>query len=218
MNNSGPSHAKGSLTRFILHIHPRLVPEHSVKVTYTWCLGGLALWMFLLETVTGIMLLLHYVPSVSGAYASIHYIGHLAPYGFFLRNLHYWLGQAMVLCVVLHMTRVVATGSYNSPRKLNWVVGVTLLVCTLLVDFTGYLLVWDDRALWALTIARNLSMNVPFVGASFATLLFGPGEFGDMNLVRLYVWHVVLLPGTMVGLMAWHFWRVRADGGISVRL
>lgn len=209
---------RGSLSSLIVHLHPRMVPEPSARFTFTWCLGGLALWMFVLEVVTGLLLVLHYVPSISGAYVSVQEITHVAPYGFFIRNLHYWCGQAMVILVVLHMIRVFLTGSCAPPRSFNWVIGLLLLVCTLLVDFTGYLLVWDDRSLWAWTIARNLGATIPLAGSATATLLFGPAEVGDPALVRIYVWHVVLWPALMCLLMAWHFWRIRRDGGISVPL
>jgi quinol-cytochrome oxidoreductase complex cytochrome b subunit len=92
------------------------------------------------------------------------------------------------------------------------------LLGTLFVDFTGYLLVWDERALWAWTIARNLVQELPLVGADLASVFFGPGGPGDPAVVRLYVWHVVLVPGFLCLLMAWHFWRIRKDGGISVPL
>ncbi|MEI7449804.1 MAG: cytochrome b N-terminal domain-containing protein [Desulfomonile sp.] len=209
---------RGSLTKFILHLHPRLVPEASAKVRFTWCLGGIALWMFLLETATGVLLMLHYIPSATGAYDSVQHITHVVSYGFFLRNIHYWCGQVMVALVVLHMARVVVTGSYAPPRSLNWLIGTSLLMFTLLVDFTGYLLVWDDRALWAWTIARNLAETFPLIGPLSASLLFGAGDVGDSTLVRLYAWHVLFLPGIMIVVMGWHFWRVRADGGISVPL
>jgi quinol-cytochrome oxidoreductase complex cytochrome b subunit len=85
-------------------------------------------------------------------------------------------------------------------------------VATFIVDFTGYLLVWDDRGLWAWTIARNLAETVPLIGPFVASLLFGPAEVGDLALVRVYAWHVIILPGLLVSLMAWHFWRIRKDG------
>jgi len=207
-----------SFWSLLLHLHPRRVPEASSKVTFTWCLGGLALWMFLLESITGALLLLHYVPTAGGAYPSIQEITHVVPYGFFVRNLHYWCGQIMVVLVVLHMVRVFVTGSFVAPRQFNWIIGLLLLIGTVFVDFTGYLLVWDDRALWARTIARNLAEAVPFAGRAAALLLFGAAEIADAVLVRLYVWHVLLLPAAMVGLMAWHFWKIRKDGGISLPL
>ena len=203
---------KGSISAFLLHIHPRLVPEFSSKVRFTWCLGGLAFWLFLLESITGVLLLLRYVPTVQSAYGSVQEITYVAPYGFFLRNFHYWAGQGMVALVVLHMVRVFWTRSYAPPRHLNWIIGLMLLMGTLLADFTGYILVWDDRSLWAWTIARNLSESIPFVGPAFASLFFGPPDIGDFALVRVYVWHVILLPAILVGLLAWHFWKIRKDG------
>ncbi len=202
----------------VLHLHPRRVPEASAGVRHTWCMGGLSVWLFTIEIVTGALLLLHYAPTVGGAYLSVQNITHVVPYGFFIRNLHYWCGQLMVICVFLHMVRVYSTGSYTPPRRLNWVIGIALLVGTLMVDFTGYLLVWDDRSLWAWTIARNLANETPLVGSAVAAFLFGPADVGDAAIVRLYVQHIILLPGLMTALMAWHFWRVRKDGGISVPL
>jgi quinol-cytochrome oxidoreductase complex cytochrome b subunit len=210
-----PTMNRTSLAAFLLHLHPRVIPEASAKIRYTWCLGGLALWMLLLELVTGVLLVLHYTPTAQGAYPSIQEITHVVPYGFFIRNVHYWCGQGMVLLVGLHMVRVFVTGSYAPPRQGNWIIGLGLLVITLVVDFTGYLLVWDDRSLWAWTIARHLAQALPVVGASTAVALFGPEEVSDPVLVRVYVWHVILLPGLISVLTAWHFWRIRKDGGIS---
>jgi quinol-cytochrome oxidoreductase complex cytochrome b subunit len=210
--------SKGSFSEFILHLHPRLVPEPSTKLMFTFCLGGLAVWMFIIETVTGILLILHYVPTPTNAYPSVQSITHVVPYGFFVRNLHYWCGQFMVVLVVLHMVRVYVTGAFQAPRRFNWVIGMMLFVLTFLVDFTGYLLVWDDRGLWAWTIARNLAQTVPLVGSGLATILLGPPEVSNLVLLRLYVWHVILLPVVMIVVMGWHFWKIRKDGGISIPL
>ncbi len=174
--------------------------------------------MFAVEVVTGALLMLYYVPAPATAYLSIQEITYVAPYGFFIRNIHYWAGQLMVVFVVLHMVRVFWTGSFAPPRQWNWIIGLALLMGTLFVDFTGYLLVWDDRSLWAWTVARNVAESAPIVGSLIASLLFGPPEVGPSLLVRLYAWHVFLLPGIMGLLMAWHFWRIRKDGGISVPL
>jgi quinol-cytochrome oxidoreductase complex cytochrome b subunit len=207
--------SKGSFSALLLHLHPLTIPESSAKIGFTWCLGGLAALMFLIETVTGVLLLLHYIPTVGGAYTSMQDIIHVIPYGFFLRNIHYWAGQIMVGLVGLHMVRVFMTGSFAPPRQFNWIIGSMLLVGTLLIDFTGYLLVWDARSLWAWTIARNLCATVPVIGAATGSVLFGPEQVSDAVLIRIYVWHVVLLPAIMVVFASWHFWRIRKDGGIS---
>jgi quinol-cytochrome oxidoreductase complex cytochrome b subunit len=170
---------------------------------------------FLIEVLTGALLLFHYVPTVSKAYASVQYITHVAPLGFLIRNIHYWAGQFMVVLVALHMVRVYATGSYRAPRSFNWLIGVALLVCVIMVDFTGYVLVWDDRSLWAWTIAGNLALEIPIIGAFLSSFLFGPNPVSDASIIRVYAWHIFLWPGLMAFLMAWHFWRVRKDGGIS---
>ncbi len=120
--------SKGSFSALLLHLHPSTIPESSAGVPFTWCLGGLAVLMFLIETLTGILLLLHYIPTAGGAYASMQDITHVVPYGFFLRNIHYWAGQIMIGLVGLHMLRVFWTGSFAPPRQFNWIIGLMLLV------------------------------------------------------------------------------------------
>lgn len=199
-------------------MHPRFIDERSSRVTYTWCLGGLALWMFCIEAASGILLALYYVPHTSQAYPSIQHITHLAPYGFFIRNIHYWAGQGMIILVVLHAVRVFVSKAYAPPRQWNWLLGFALLIMTFFIDFTGYLLVWDDRALWAWTIASNLATSVPVIGSFMSSIIWGPLEPGDITLARIYVWHVLFFPLAMTIVMGWHFWRIRADGGISIPL
>lgn len=210
--------SKGSFLSFLLHLHPRLIPEKSAQLSYTFCFGGIAVFLFLIETLSGILLMLHYQPSVQNAYGSVQKITHIVPYGWVIRNLHYWAGQAMVVVVFLHMIRVYWTNSYADPRKLNWVIGIVCLILTVLVDFTGYLLVWDDRALWAWTIARNLVEIVPWAGPSTASFIFGPGSEFNAAIIRLYSWHVVIFPGILFLMMMLHFWKIRKDGGISMPL
>ena len=171
--------------------------------------------MFILEVATGILLLLHYIPTSDTAYRSVLDITYVVPYGFFVRNLHYWCGQVMIILVLLHMVRVFITRAYAPPRHWNWLIGIALLVGTFLVDFTGYVLIWDDRGLWAWTIARNLAETIPVVGSGVASVIFGPAEASTSTVVRIYIWHVILVPGLMGVLMIWHFWRIRKDGGIS---
>lgn len=210
--------AKGSTSSFILHLHPRLIPEKSARFAFTFCFGGLAFFCFIIEVLTGSLLMLHYQPSASGAYASVQKITHIAPYGSVIRNVHYWAGQAMVVLVCLHMIRVFITRSYEEPRRLNWVVGVACLILTVFVDFTGYLLVWDDRALVAWTIARNILEMIPLIGAPAASTIFGTESDFNMAIIRLYSWHIVIFPLIMTFFMSLHFWKIRKDGGISIPL
>jgi quinol-cytochrome oxidoreductase complex cytochrome b subunit len=209
---------KDSLAAFIEHIHPRFVPEASSRVGFTFCLGGLATLMFLVEIFTGSLLLLYYAPSLSGAYQSVQRITYQTPFGFVFRNLHYWGGQFMVILVVFHMVRVFWTRSYLAPRRLNWVIGIILLALVFFLDFTGYLLVWDDRALWAWTIARHLTERIPLIGDGLALAFLGPLELEDLCLIRLYAWHIFILPVILIFVMALHFWKIRKDGGISTPL
>lgn len=171
--------------------------------------------MFFIELVTGILLAIQFIPTASAAYRSVSEITTVIPFGFFVRNVHYWAGQLMVVFVTLHALRVVITGAYVPPRHFNWLIGVALLVFTLFVDFTGYLLIRDARADLALTIARKLAESIPLVGLTVASLLWGSADAGDLAVVRVYVWHAILLPILMITLMGWHFWRIRKDGGIS---
>jgi len=174
--------------------------------------------MFLIEVVSGVLLALYYIPHYSQAYFSIQYITHIVPYGFFIRNIHYWAGQAAIILVVLHAVRVFVAKAYAPPRHWNWLVGLALLVMTFFIDFTGYLLVWDDRGMWAWTIAGNLAFSIPVVGGYVSSMTFGPMEVGEITLARIYAWHVLFLPGAMTMVMGWHLWRIRRDGGISVPL
>jgi quinol-cytochrome oxidoreductase complex cytochrome b subunit len=121
----------------------------------------------------------------------------------------------MVLSVFLHMSRVFYHGAYKPPREFNWVVGVVLLLLTLLLSFSGYLLPWDQLALWAVTVGSNMASFVPAIGAQVKFGLLAGVEVTAATLLRFYVLHVLFLPFIIVIFMAVHFWRVRKDGGIS---
>lgn len=213
----------------ILHLHPVTLPRDALRVRFTFCLGGLTFFMFLVETVTGILLMFYYRPVPEYAYLDMKLLEHTVRFGMFLRNMHRWAGHAMVVLVMLHMLRVFLTGSYKPPREFNWVVGVMLLVVTLLLSFTGYLLPWDQIALWAITVGTKMAAATPFLGSDgpfhewfgihpnndMRFLLLGDSDVGANALLRFYVLHCVLLPVVAGGLMFVHFWRVRKDGGLS---
>ncbi len=212
-----------------LHLHPISIPASAAKVHFTFCLGGLTFFLFLIETVTGVLLMFYYRPVPDYAYMDMKTLEHAVLFGMVLRNLHRWGAHLMVIAVMLHMLRVFLTGSYRPPREFNWVVGVQLLVLTLLLSFTGYLLPWDQLAFWAVTVGTNMAAATPFVGAEgpfhglldvgllndVRFLLLGDTKVGAPALLRFYVMHCVALPLAAVVLMLVHFWRVRKDGGIS---
>lgn len=195
-----------------LHLHPARTAKSAIRVTHTFCLGGLSFFFFIVLTVTGILLMFYYVPSVERAYTDMQDLESKVQLGMFLRNMHRWAAHAMVITVWLHMIRVFFTRSYKPPREFNWVVGVMLLVLTLLLSFTGYLLPWDQLSFWAVTVGTNLVGYAPVVGPYLRPLLLGEYEVGQSALIRFYTLHVIALPLLTAILCAVHFWRVRKDG------
>jgi quinol-cytochrome oxidoreductase complex cytochrome b subunit len=169
----------------------------------------------MLLTVTGIFLMFFYRPTAAQAWSDIKTLHTSVAFGLLVRNMHRWAAHLMVLSVFLHMARVFYHGAYKPPREFNWVIGVILLTLTLLLSFTGYLLPWDQLALWAVTVGTNMMGYTPVFGAQVKFVLLGGVEIGTDTLLRWYVLHVLMLPFVIVIFMAIHFWRVRKDGGIS---
>jgi quinol-cytochrome oxidoreductase complex cytochrome b subunit len=222
------------LSNTFLHLHPVKVRRSGIRLSYTWCMGGLTFFLFLVETITGLLLMFYYRPTAEYAYQDILGIREHVALGV-MREMHRWAAHMMVITVWLHMYRVFLTGSYKPPREFNWNVGVILLVLTLLLSFTGYLLPWDQLAVWAITVGSNMARATPFLGhegPGASLLAFGGLNFvhagddarfgllggrfvGEGALLRFYVLHCVGLPLAAATLMAIHFWRVRKDGGIS---
>lgn len=203
------------LNSVVLHLHPVKVPRRAVRMSYTWGLGGLTLWTFLILTLTGVWLMFYYVPAVPQAYESMKALQTDVIFGAFTRNMHRWAAHAMVISVWLHMTRVFYTGSYKPPRDFNWAIGIILFLITVLLSFTGYLLPWDNLAYWAIQVGANMAYATPVIGKYVSMMLLGGYEIGGPTLIRWYTLHVLLLPLACIALMAIHFWRVRKDGGIS---
>jgi cytochrome b-561 len=204
--------AAAMISSFFLHIHAARVSRHVIKPTYTFALGLIAAILFVVLSVTGLALMLYYVPYPPEAYRSMKDLQFVVTFGIVLRNMHRWSAHAMVFIVFLHMCRVFWTGSYKPPREFNWVVGVLLLLATLGLSFTGYLLPWDQLAFWAITVGTNIAAYAPFLGNQIKYLLLGGHVIGPTTLLRFYVLHCVMLPLTMVGLVSLHIWRVRKDG------
>lgn len=203
------------LNSLALHLHPVRVPARAVRFSYTWGLGGLSIFMFVLLAVTGAFLMLYYVPSTESAYHSVVQIETAVAFGQFFRNLHRWSAHVMVILVAAHLVRVFFTGAYKTPRDFNWVLGVGLLVLTLLFSFTGYLLPWDQLSYWAVTVGTQMAAAAPIFGAALRNLLVGGPEVGQATLIRWYALHVFILPLALILMSSLHFWRIRKDGGIS---
>jgi cytochrome b6 len=200
-----------------LHLFPTKVRKRMLSLGATWYLGTLTLGTFILLVVTGILLMLYYHPSVPQAYSDVKDLRFVVSSGLFLRNLHRWSAHAMVFLAFAHMFRVFYRGAYRAPREFNWVVGVILLLVTLLLSYTGYLLPWDQLAYWAITVGTNISSAVPLIGDKIRFLLLGGHQVNANALLRFYVLHCVILPLTAVLFLAVHFWRIRKDGGLYVR-
>lgn len=207
--------ASTSFTNFFLHLHPVKVHRNSLKATYTLGLGLISFFLFFILVVTGILLMFYYVPSTTQAYDRMLDLRGTVAFGIFLRNMHRWSAHGMVAAVFLHMCRVFLTGSYKPPREFNWVLGVLLLLVTLFMSFTGYLLPWDQLAFWAITVGTSIASYAPVIGKQVKFILLGDSTVGQEALLRFYVLHVAVLPAVLSLLAAIHFWRIRKDGGLS---
>jgi len=210
------SRMKAVMNNIILHLHPTRVPEHALKFTYTWGLGGISTLLVIILSATGILLMFRYDASVERAYTSIQYLETQVMFGSLLRAMHHWAGNLLIITVFLHMLRVFFTGSYKKGRSTNWIVGILLLLTVISFNFTGYLLPWDQLAYWAITVATSLLGYIPLVGNATSNFLLGGPEVGQAALRNFYAIHVSVLPAIMLLLLSYHFWRIRKDGDISL--
>jgi quinol-cytochrome oxidoreductase complex cytochrome b subunit len=198
-----------------LHVHPVKVHQDTLRFRTTLGLGLISLYLFLILIGSGVLLMFYYIPSTDLAYQSMKDIEFAVSFGMVLRNIHRWAAHAMVIVVFFHMWRVFATGAYKAPREFNWVIGICLLILTLLLSFTGYLLPWDQLAFWAITVGTSIVAYVPGIGEDLRYLILGGNVVGQSALLRFYVLHCVVLPLFLCLLIGIHFWRIRKDGGLS---
>jgi len=219
--------SQATFHNFFLHIHSVRVHLRTLNPTLTLGLGLIATASFIILTITGVLLMVYYKPSTELAYQSMKDIHFTVATGRFMRNLHRWSAHLMVVAVFAHMARVFFTASYKKPREFNWLIGLAMLVTTLGLSFTGYLLPWDQLAYWAITIGANIA-NSPreLTDALGITAWLDPGGFqkrlllganyvGEDALIRFYVLHVFVLPLVLLILVSVHFWRIRKDGGLA---
>ncbi len=203
------------VNNLVLHVHPTRVYRRSISPTYTFGLGLICFYLFIIEWITGVYLMFYYEPSTTGAYGRILDIDYVVAFGQLMRNLHRWGGEAMVAAVALHMCRVFYTGAYKPPREFNWILGVMLLFLTLALSFTGYLLPWDQLSFWAVTVGTNIAGYAPLVGPKLRYLLLGGNAVGSDALLRFYALHVIAIPCFAALLINYHIWRVIKDGGLA---
>ncbi|MCH8829881.1 MAG: cytochrome bc complex cytochrome b subunit [Planctomycetes bacterium] len=186
------------------------VPKHLKR--WWFCLGGTPAYLFLVQIVTGILLAFYYQPTAENAYESVRYITHEVNYGWFLRSLHKWAATLMIAAIILHQIRVYFTSAYRRPRELNWVIGMCLLVCTLMIGFTGYSLVFEQLSYWGATVAGNITDAIPLIGAPLKRFLLGGDTYNEHTLSRFYVIHAAILPTTITLLIIVHITFIRLHG------
>jgi cytochrome b6 len=228
-NDEPRNRALSTLNNLFFHIHPAKVNRDATRYGYTWGMGGITFYLFIVLVFTGVLLMFYYHPTKVQAFRDILYLENDVPFGQLLRNMHRWAAHLMVMAVWLHMFRVFMSGSYKRPREFNWCIGVLLMVLTLLLSFTGYLLPDDQLGFWAVTVGTNMARATPLLGSqgpfgpqlgmtSYNDVRFGllGGSIVDANaLLRAYIWHCIAIPLIASVFMGVHFWRVRKDGGIS---
>lgn len=201
---------------FFHHLHPPTIPAPQARLRYTLGAGGLAVFLTLVLVITGIVEMFYYVPTPENAALSIQTLTYLVPFGGLVRSVHYWAAQLLVLVVLIHLLRVIFTGAYAKPRRFNYLLGLVLLVSCLFLDFSGYVLRWDEGIRWALVAGTNLVKTIPVVGAGLYGMLMGGSQPGPATLVRFYAWHIFGLSLVLLAVGSWHIFRVRRDGGIAV--
>jgi len=190
------------------------VIESQLGFRVTWYLGALTLGCFTIQVTTGLLLMLYYHPSIPQGYADMKDLEFVVSSGYMLRSLHRWSAHAMVFLVFMHMAKVFYRKGYKTPRELNWIIGVLLLLATLLLSYTGYLLPWDQLSYWGTTVGANIISSIPVVGANLRFYLLGGHTVNANALLRFYVLHTMMFPLLVIVLIAVHLWRLHEDGGM----
>ncbi|MEA4902232.1 MAG: cytochrome b N-terminal domain-containing protein [Desulfitobacterium sp.] len=188
--------------------HP--VPKHARN--YIYCFGGVTFLLFLIQVITGILLAVYYKPTPELAYKSVLFIEQDVWMGAAIRSIHNVSANLMIITVVLHMLRVIFTGSYKPPRQLNWIIGVSLLIFVLAFAFTGYLLPWDQVGYWGAVVATKMVGSLPFIGDKLMLLIQAGTKVTGYTLTRFYALHIVVLPIFIIAFMVIHFLMIRKQG------
>jgi quinol-cytochrome oxidoreductase complex cytochrome b subunit len=182
------------------------------NISWWGCFGGIAFAMFIVQVVSGVLLMFFYVPADPDAYRSILYLSGPAPFGWFIRTIHYWAGTIMLVAITIHVLRVFITGAYQKPRDLNWIIGSALFIFTAGFFLTGSILPWTQSAYWSAVYWTDLAGSFPLVGNQLKLFLRGGEHVNGASLIRFYVLHVFILPALITGFMTAHFAMVRKLG------
>ncbi|MBN2359630.1 MAG: cytochrome b N-terminal domain-containing protein [Deltaproteobacteria bacterium] len=209
-----PTHSGGRRS-LLLHLHPARVCAASLRPRATLGLGIAAIVLLALLLVSGLLLMPHYTPTPERAHDDVRDIVAVVPFGDLTRRLHRLATHALLIVVGLHLLRVYLSAAYRGRRLVNWLVGLGLLATVLLFAFTGYLLPWDQTAYWACTVGADMVALWPGIGPWLKRLFLGGDVVGARSLLRFYVLHVALLPTLIGGLLVYHLWRLRKDGGLA---
>jgi quinol-cytochrome oxidoreductase complex cytochrome b subunit len=200
----------------ILHFRPGMVDARALRFSMTFGLGGMALVLVLLLFGTGLLLKFYYMPFPEKAHDSVLFISNSVLFGPFIRNIHFWSANFLIVVTFLHFLRVFFISAFHTPRGINWIIGLALLVTVILFNFTGYLLPWDQLSYWAVTICTGMLEYIPVAGQWLQTFTRGGSEVGAPTLSIFFAAHTALLPAAMIILLPFHFWRVRKAGGIAL--
>ncbi len=191
------------------------VPNHLRR--WWFALGGTPAYLFVVQIFTGILLAFHYQAAPETAYQSIRFITQDVDFGWYLRSMHKWSATFMIAAVILHQMRVYFTAAYRRPREINWMIGMTLLMCTLLTGFTGYSLAFEQLSYWGATVAGNIADAVPLVGPLGKRILLGGDSYNENTLSRIYVLHAAVFPATIILLLVVHILFIRLQGVTEYR-
>ncbi|MBI4767805.1 MAG: cytochrome b N-terminal domain-containing protein [Deltaproteobacteria bacterium] len=197
--------------RFWKSIVRKEIPVNQWLRTKILGLGLINFYLFIILTITGILLMFYYTPDTERAYQGIKDLEYVVSFGLIFRNMHRYSAYLMLISVFLHLSRVFYTAEYREPREFNWVTGLVLFLCTGVMAITGYILPWDQKGYWAMTITSNVVTSVPVIGEKLKYLILGGNEVGQNALVHAYGMHVKIIPLVIGLVMGAHFWRIRKD-------
>ena len=188
----------------------KTVPTH--RLSYWYFFGGITLFLFIIQVLTGILLLLYYRPGANEAYESVQYIMTRVQFGWLIRSIHAWAANLMIFTAFVHMFSVLLLKAYRKPRELTWVSGVILLFLVMGFGFSGYLLPWNTLAFFATKVGTAMAGQVPIIGKPMMIFLRGGPEVTGATLTRFFGFHVAILPGLVTVLIAIHLFFVQRQG------